>query len=254
MISLLVSSKSMQERYMPQSLDLTCPKFLNEAQQLSKELSKLSVLKLQKIMHLSKNLAEETHKNILNWNTEHTHPAWFLFSGDVYKGLKINEFTKGDLEFAQNHMATLSGLYGIVRPLDKIHPYRLELGYKLKGGGYKNLYEYWGDKIAMSLPKNEVIINLASEEYIKVIRPYVKESSIITPWFMQTKNGELDFQAIHAKLARGAMARWIAKNRIDHPSKLINFNLNGYRFISETSTKQKPVFVRKEGYDFRADY
>jgi hypothetical protein len=205
-------------------------------------------------MHLSPALAKATHERIQNWNPADGTPAWYTFVGDVYKGLKIEEFSKEDVAFAQKHMATISGLYGLVRPLDTIHPYRLELMYRLSGKGYKNLYAFWGDKIAQTITKNEPVINLASEEYIKVLRPYLPEGQIITPWFMQTKNRQPDFQVIHAKIARGAMARYIAKNRINKPADLQKFNYNGYHYDKTASTPTKPVFIRAEGYDFKADY
>jgi cytoplasmic iron level regulating protein YaaA (DUF328/UPF0246 family) len=234
------------------------PVFLNEAQMLDEHLKKLSPLQLKRLMHVSSKLAEATQERIKVWGEVEKTPAWYTFVGDVYTGLKIREFTKDDLEFAQQHLGTLSGLYGILKPLDLIHPYRLELGYKLKGSArrkpFKNLYEFWGDSIANTVAKNETVINLSSEEYIKVLRPYLKEEQIITPWFMQLKNDKPDFQAVHAKMARGAMARWISKNRINDPKQLKNFDYNGYTYSEKLSTPDKPTFTRPEGYDFRADY
>mgnify|MGYP002359302527 FL=1 len=254
MISLLVSSKTMVAHLSDYELPETTPQFLSEAIQLHATLSKLSVKQIASLMHLSPKLAATTHERIRYWNPVDGTPAWYTFVGDVYKGLKIHEFNKEDILFAQHHMATISGLYGLVRPLDTIHPYRLELMYKLKGKGFANLYEFWGDKIARQIPRNEPVINLASEEYIKLLRPYLPDEQIITPWFMQTKNGEPDFQVIHAKIARGAMARWIAQNRINNAAELKKFNYNGYSFMPERSTLTKPVFTRPEGYDFKADY
>lgn len=254
MLSLLVSSKTMESRECPFDIQTTKPIFLDKAQLLDEQLKKLSSLQIKRLMHVSPKLAEATRERIGVWGEVEKTPAWYTFVGDVYTGLKIREFTKDDLEFAQKHLGTLSGLYGILKPLDLIHPYRLELGYKLKGKGFKNLYDFWGDSIAQTIPKGEDVINLASEEYIKVLRPYLKEEQIITPWFMQLKNGKPDFQAVHAKMARGAMARWISKNRINDPDRLKEFDLNGYTFSHELSSLQKPTFTRLEGYDFRADY
>ena len=254
MISLLVSSKTMSPRDCPFGLDTTMPQFLDEAQQLHQVMAKLSPKQISGLMHLSPALSEATFKRMREWQPNSGTPAWYTFIGDVYKGLKINEFTPEDVRFAQQHMATISGLYGILRPLDLIYPYRLELMYKVKGSQFKNLYDFWGDKIAKIIPANEPVINLSSEEYIKVLRPFLPPEQIITPWFMQTKHGNPDFQVVHAKIARGAMARFIAKNRINDTAKLRDFSYNGYHYLASESTPLKPVFIREEGYDFKADY
>lgn len=254
MLSLLVSSKTMVGGNEPFGLTHTSPLFLNQAKVLNTILTKKSAAELQKVMHISPKLAEETKQKINAWQPSGGTPAWYTFVGDVYKGLKIKEFTKKDLQFAQKHMGTISGLYGLVRPLDAIHPYRLELMYKLTGLGFKDLYEFWKDTIAKTIPQNEIVINLSSEEYIKVLRPYLPTKQIITPWFMQLKNNQPTFQVVHAKIARGTMARWIAKNKVDDPLQLSSFNYSGYKYAKELSTDLKPVFIRSEGYDFRADY
>ncbi len=248
----------MQSNDCPFDIQLSTPAFLQEAEQLADNLKQLSPLQLKRLMHISANLAETTKERMQSWGFIKVTPAWYTFIGDVYTGLKISEFTKADLEFAQQHLGTISGLYGVLKPLDAIHPYRLELGYKLKGSAnrkkFKDLYDFWGNKIANHFPKDEVIINLSSEEYIKVFRPFMPQNQIITPWFLQLKNGEPDFQAVHAKMARGMMARWITKNKINDPRKLKDFNYGGYEFSSVLSTSDKPTFTRPEGYDFRADY
>lgn len=264
MISLLVSSKTMVPNKEPFGLPHTTPEFLKQAEELNAVLVKKSAGELQKLMHISPKLAEETKEKIHAWSSNGGTPAWYTFVGDVYKGLKIKEFTKEDVEFAQVHMGTISGLYGITRPLDTIHPYRLELMYKLSGSDFKDLYEFWGDQIAKIIPRNDLssealakgepVINLSSEEYIKVLRPYLPKDQIITPWFMQMKNGKPTFQVVHAKIARGTMARWIAKNKADDPSLLKKFNYSGYKYSEKLSSPLKPVFVREEGYDFRKDY
>lgn len=254
MISLLVSSKTMVPGKDPFGLTSTTPLFLAQAEQLSKVLSEKSIADLQKLMHISEKLAGETKQRIVGWKASGGTPAWYTFVGDVYKGLKIHEFSKDDLLFAQKHMGTISGLYGLIRPLDAICPYRLELMYKLAGRGFKDLYAFWGDQIAQTIAQNEPVINLSSEEYIKVLRPYLPKEQIITPWFMQMKNGKPIFQVIHAKIARGTMARWIAQHRINDPKGLKDFNYSGYSFDAALSSPTKPVFIRTEGYDFRADY
>lgn len=228
----------------PYSLASSTPKFLAEAKRLQAILQQRSASDLQALMHISPKLAQATHTRIQQWKANDGTPAWYTFVGDVYKGLKIDEFTKADVEFAQKHMGTISGLYGVVRPLDLTHPYRLELMYKLSGPGFKDLYQFWGDKIAQTIPAGESVINLSSEEYIKVLRPFLPKSQIITPWFLQLKNGKPVFQVIHAKIARGTMARWITKNRINDPEQLKGFNYDGYRYSPADSTNLKPAFVR----------
>ena len=235
----------MESRVCPYDIPFTTPKFLEDALRLDQILKQISPLQLKRLMHISPKLAEATHKQIQSWGNLPQTPAWYSFIGDVYKGLQIENFSGSDLEFAQQHMGTLSGLYGFLRPLDQIHPYRLELGYKLQGKGFKNLYEFWGDKVARVLPKNEAVINLASEEYIKVVQTYLKPDQLITPWFMEIKNGKPEFQAIHAKTARGAMARWICKNKIDEPSILPEFAEDRYQFDPRLSALDKPVFTRQ---------
>lgn len=254
MISLLVSSKTMVAHLGDHDLPETTPRFLDKAQQLNTVLRTLTPKQLQSVMHISAKLAAETHERIMNWNPTDGTPTWYTFVGDVYKGLKVHELTKEEVTFAQEHLATLSGLYGILRPLDTVHPYRLELMYKLSGKGFKNLYDFWGGSVAKTIPKDEPVINLASEEYIKLVRPYLAKDQVITPWFFQTKDGQPDFQTVHAKMARGAMARFIAQQRVNNPTDLKDFNLNGYYYSKELSKPLKPAFIRAEGHDFRADY
>jgi cytoplasmic iron level regulating protein YaaA (DUF328/UPF0246 family) len=249
MITVLVSSKTIIKKDMGFRLSGTEPRFLAEAQTLSTELLKLRVEELKKLMHISENLAKEVEAKIKAWGDLKTEawPAWLYFSGDVYRGLMAESLDKEDFEWAQNKIWTLSGLYGIARPLDLIKPYRLEAAFKLKVGGKNNLYEFWGNKIAREIEKNnndEVVINLSSEEYIKLIRKFY-EGRIVTPLFLQDRVSGVKFEAVHAKVARGMMARWIVKNRIDDPIKLREFAEDGYIFDELRSTELEPVFVRK---------
>lgn len=235
----------MEPKACPFDIALTTPMFQGEAEALNTILESKSELQLRRLMHISPKLAAATHERINNWSTAELSPAWYSFVGDVYKGLAIEQFSTDDLEFAQTHMATLSGLYGLLRPLDRIAPYRLELGCKLSGKGFKNLYDFWGDAVAQQLPADEAIINLSSEEYIKVVRTHVLDERIVTPQFLQIKNGKPEFQAVHAKTARGMMARWICVNRIDSPSELKNFAEDRYTYSPELSTSEQPTFTRE---------
>lgn len=253
MITVLVSSKTMVKKDVGLKLNVSEPKFLQEAEVLNAELFKLKLKDLQNLMHISENLAKEVKSKIKAWRDpkKEAWPAWLYFSGDVYKGLGAENLNKEDFEWAQNKVWTLSGLYGIARPLDLIKPYRLEAAFKLKAGGKKNLYDFWADKIARALEKNnddEAVINLSSEEYIKLIRKYYR-GKVITPLFLQNRTSgaktEVKFEAVHAKVARGMMARWIVKNRVGDPLKLRDFSEDGYVFDKDRTTELEPVFVRK---------
>ncbi|MDQ5913924.1 MAG: uncharacterized protein QG623_543 [Patescibacteria group bacterium] len=243
MITLLVSSKTMLKKKVGFDLPYSNPFFESEARIVNTALSKLSQQELKKVMHVSDNLAKEVAQKIKDWPKAEKVQAWLLFSGDVYKGLAAETLTEEDFEWAQNKVWTLSGLYGIARPLDAISPYRLEAGYKLTVDGKKNIYDFWGDKIAKRLA-DEVVLNLSSEEYIKLIRKDFV-GKIVTPLFLQDRKSGVKFEAVHAKVARGAMARWIIKNRIDDPDSLKNFELGGYVFDESRSSEHEPVFVRK---------
>lgn len=247
MITLLVSSKTMVPQKLETDfrLNLSVPRFIDEAEFLNSKLNSKTSEELQRLMHVSKKLSLEIQDKIEKWRAKDGTPAWLLFSGDLYKGLEARTLNRQDFEFAQKKVRTLSGLYGILKPLDEIQAYRLELGYKLKVGQKKNLYQFWGDKVAKSIPAKELILNLSSEEYIKLIRPFVAEGRIITPHFLQTRGDDTKFEAIHAKIARGKMARWIIKNRIDEVGLIKDFKEDGYSFAEELSTELRPVFVRK---------
>jgi cytoplasmic iron level regulating protein YaaA (DUF328/UPF0246 family) len=248
MICLLVSSKTMGIPKRTVSISYSAPLLLQQATVLHKTLGGLSLPAIEKMMHVSANLAVKTKHTIDQWSPEGVTPAWMSFQGDVYKGLEAESFTSDDFIFAQKCAATISGLYGILRPLDLVSPYRLEIGYKLAVSHHKNLYAFWNDSIVRTLPllqhDAEPIINLSSEEYIKAIRPYVNQNRIITPWFMQIKDGTPVFQAIHAKIGRGTMMRWIIKNRITDAAQLRYFCEDRYTFDAALSTPIKPVFTR----------
>lgn len=243
MITLLVSSKTMVRKKGSFVADITEPIFTEEAKKLNEELAGMSNPQLKKLMHISDSLAEEVRRKVNSWSGEVPWPAWLLFSGDVYKGLEAETLDKEDFEWAQNKVWTLSGMYGIAKPLDGIKPYRLETGFKLRVGDKKNIYDFWGDKVAKMIP-DKVVVNLSSEEYIKLIRKYYS-GSIITPLFLQDRKTGVKFEAVHAKVARGAMARWIIKAKINDPIELKEFKEGGYIFDEQRSTELQPVFVRK---------
>ena len=174
----------------------------------------------------------------------------FVFKGDVYQGLRAEDFSEGDVNFAQKHLRILSGLYGELRPLDLIKPYRLEMGTKYKNERGDNLYQFWGDKIQKNIlkelkeNKSNLVINLASNEYFSVLGAFPKEVNVVSPVFKDAKNGEYKLISFYAKKARGFMSNWIIKNRVKKADDLKNFNEEGYYYSKKLSTDSEPVFLR----------
>lgn len=226
------------------------PELLGEAMKLDEYLKTLSPKTLAKVMNISPALAAKTHALIAQWTAEprYQRAAIDSFIGDIYSGIQINGWSHDDREYANKHLRILSGLYGILKPLDGICPYRLEMGYKLPREPYASLYKYWGNSIAATLQNKGPIINLAAVEYSKTITPFVDASRIITPIFrtVSPKTGEAEFVTVHAKIARGAFARWLITNRIENTSELTNFNDIGYRYDKKISTSVSPVFVAQK--------
>ena len=226
------------------------PELLSKATNLANYLKTLSVEQIAKSMQVSLSLAEKTKQTINAWitGTDQQSLAIDSFVGDIYSGLQAATLDKGDREFADGTLRILSGLYGILRPLDAICPYRLEMGYKLPDEPFKNLYAYWGDDIANTFPKQGRIINLTAVEYAKTITPFVDETRIVAPKFLtiNPKTGEPGFVVVHTKIARGAFAHWLIKNRANNNTDLTAFNGLGYTYNKELSTASEPVFICKE--------
>lgn len=231
----------------------TVPDFLDDSEVLIKELCKLSRGELSSLMELSDKLTELNYSRYRAFTRpftkENARQAIFAFKGDVYEGLEADNLSTDDIKYADNHLRMLSGLYGLLRPLDLIMPYRLEMGIALKNPKGKNLYEFWGDKITDKLNENlakqgKILVNLASNEYYKSVKPKKIEGKIITPEFKENKNGQYKMIAIFAKRARGLMASYIIKNRIEDIAGLKSFDCEGYKYNSQLSTEDKPVFTR----------
>lgn len=235
----------------------TEPEFLSAAAQLVDRLRKLRPKQLGQLMHLSDKLAELNHMRFQDWDAaasdDGVHPAMFAFRGDVYRGLKADDLTPKQIEYAQDHLRMLSGLYGVLRPLDRMLPYRLEMGTSLKNGAGKDLYAFWGSRITESInrqaeqTKSKWVLNLASQEYFKSVRPRELERPVIAPAFKEIKDGKPKMIAIFAKLARGTMASWVIRNKVRTPKKLMTFAEDGYRLDPALSTPQAPVFTRQSG-------
>ncbi len=233
------------------------PEFLAESQQLVKGLKKLQPDDLADLMNISDALAEENYRRYANWHIpfdlKNARQAIFAFKGDVYLGLQAENYSTADLNFAQKHLRILSGLYGILRPLDLMQAYRLEMGRKFAIGKTKDLYEFWGSKLTDKLnaefatysEKKRTLINLASNEYFGSVKTKDLEAEIITPQFKDWSNGQYRVLSFFAKKARGQMVSYIVKNRLKSPEKLKEFDVEGYRYDESESTDVKLVFKRK---------
>ena len=226
------------------------PKFQNDANYLAEIARKLSISDLRNMMKISEDLAILNQKRFQSFSNEpedyETKQAAFAFSGDTYSGLDAGSLTSQELNYAQDNLRILSGLYGVLRPLDRIQPYRLEMGRKIATNSGSTLYAYWGDRIGneLDLVSDGIVINLASNEYFKAVGKNMK-SRIITPSFKEDRNGELKMIGFFAKKARGAMARFIIKNNIKKSEDLKGFNIDGYGFKAELSGNNNWVFTRK---------
>ena len=228
----------------------TKPFFSENVNELITEVRKLSSDNLKDLMGISTQLAELNKKRFTDFGKQDRKAAAFAFAGDTYKGLDIEQMDQQDLEWAQKHLRILSGLYGLLRPLDSIEPYRLEMGSKLKGSHGNSLYEYWDNKISNNLNKHakkigtDTLVNCASNEYFNAINLKNLSLNIITPVFMERKNGKEKIISFYAKNARGAMARFIIQNRLINEEDLKKFNLDGYSYNVEKSKEGKFVFLR----------
>lgn len=226
--------------------------FLSEAEKISNILKTKSPKALSKLMGISNNLAELNWQRNQDWSLPFTEknsrPAAYAFSGDVYRGLDAYTIPKNKVDSLQNTLRILSGQYGILKPLDLMQPYRLEMGTKLPIGENKNLYELWKKKIVKSLndelKENELFVNLASNEYFKAVDVKSLKVPVITPVFKNLKNGEYKIIAIYAKLARGLMTRYVIDNNISSIEGLKGFNYENYSFSNDLSKDNELVFIR----------
>jgi cytoplasmic iron level regulating protein YaaA (DUF328/UPF0246 family) len=236
----------------------TLPHFVQQPAKLVDAARKLSAKKLSALMDISDDLAKLNVARFQAWQPEYTadnaKQAILAFDGDVYTGLQAAKLSKDDLSWAQTHLGMLSGLYGVLRPLDLMQPYRLEMGSalatKIGKTAHKNLYGFWGTQITEHLnerlqeAKTDTVINLASQEYFKSVKTDTLKAHVIECVFEVEKNGKFKVISFFAKQARGLMARYIILNRITSPVKLKKFNLSGYAFAADVSTEEKLVFRR----------
>ncbi len=256
MLITLSPSKGQDFTEAPLSKKHTKPADLKNSELLIKELKKISSKKLQEMMSVSENIANlnvERFKTFTTpFTTKNAKQAIFAFKGDVYSGLELQSFNEEDYAYAQNHLRILSGLYGCLRPLDLIQPYRLEMKTKLKNDRGENLYQFWDERITKSLnkelkkQKEPVLVNLASNEYFKAVKPKLLEGRLLNITFKETKAGKTRVVAIFAKRARGMMADYIIRNRIEHAEDLKKFKLAGYAFDKDLSDDKQWTFERPQ--------
>jgi len=230
------------------------PQFMDQSALLVDDARTLAPDDIRSLMGVSEAIASLNHERFMNWAPESTtanaKQAILAFKGDVYTGLEAETMSTNDLEFAQAHLRILSGLYGLLRPLDLMQPYRLEMGLKFSNQRGKNLYEFWGERITDAINADlasagtETLVNLASNEYFKAVKTKSLNADIITPQFKDLKNGQYKMISFFAKKARGVMARYIIDNQLTDPDQLKSFTGSGYYFSAEQSSGNNLVFLR----------
>ncbi|MGE9551021.1 peroxide stress protein YaaA [Erwinia amylovora] len=234
----------------------TQPALLDDSRKLIEVARQLTPVQIGKLMSISDKLADLNAGRFQNWQTpfslDNARQAILAFKGDVYTGLQAETFKEQDFDFAQQHLRMLSGLYGLLRPLDLMQPYRLEMGIRLENPAGKDLYSFWGDRLTAALNAalaeqgDDVLINLASDEYFKAVKPKQLNGRIIKPVFLDEKNGKFKVISFYAKKARGLMSRYIIEHRLSKPAQLKKFDVDGYFFVAEESREDELVFKRHE--------
>lgn len=257
MFVVLSPAKTLDYTSVIPAVDASLPRLLPESELLNRLLREHTAASLGKLMSISDNIARLNDERNHAWRPvpepANARPALFAFRGDVYTGLQVEQFKAKDIRQAQKRLRILSGLYGLLRPLDMMQPYRLEMGTALANPAGRDLYAFWGDTITMLLKQDmdeagvNVLVNLASQEYFRAVRPKVLDARIITPVFEDEKNGKYKVISFYAKKARGLMAAWIIRNNISDPKKLEQFAEAGYAFSAANSGADTLVFRRREG-------
>ena len=256
MFFVLSPAKNLNEKDPSPVSSFTLPDLLPEAEILMQELRQLAPQQIAELMHVSDKIALLNAERNAAWHTpftpENAKQAVFMFNGDVYEGIAADTLKPEQIDYLQQHVRLLSGLYGVLRPLDLMQPYRLEMGTAFANSRGKNLYEFWGDKITDLLNQtlkqadSDVLINLASQEYFKSINTKKLNARLITPIFKDEKNGKYKIISFYAKRARGLMVRYAAEHGITEPEMLKNFDYEGYSFNEAASNEAEWVFMREE--------
>ena len=256
MLMVISPAKTLDFETAPATQRFTQPQYLDHSQELIEQLRELSPAQISELMHVSDKIGGLNAARFGSWTPAFTpanaKQALLAFKGDVYTGLQAETLTEDDFDFAQRHLRMLSGLYGVLRPLDLMQPYRLEMGIRLENPRGKDLYQFWGDTITEKLNQalrdqgDDIVINLASDEYFKSVKTPKLQGQLIKPVFLDEKNGKFKVISFYAKKARGLMSRYIIENRLTQPEQLKAFNSEGYFFDADASEKGELVFKRHE--------
>ena len=254
MLTVISPAKTLDFDTPPTTRRATQPQLLPRAEVLVEDARQLSPADIRGLMGVSENIANLNHERFMNWSTPFTldnaKQAILAFKGDVYTGLEADTLSKEQLGFAQKHLCILSGLYGVLRPLDLMQPYRLEMGLKFANRGGSNLYEFWGDDITRALngqlkkTGSRVLVNLASNEYFRSVTAGQLDADIVTPVFKDLKGDKYKIISFFAKKARGQMARFIIERQLNDPDGLKKFRVDGYRYNRAESSARELVFTR----------
>jgi cytoplasmic iron level regulating protein YaaA (DUF328/UPF0246 family) len=254
MLTVISPAKTLDFDTPPVTRKSTVPQLLDRSAELVEDMQALNPDDIRELMGVSEKIAELNHHRFMNWsrpfNLDNAKQSVLAFKGDVYTGLAADTLDSDQMKFAQQHLRILSGLYGLLRPLDLMQPYRLEMGVKFANRGGKNLYEFWGEEITHRLNaqlkkvKSDVLVNLASNEYFKSVKAKELNADVVTPVFKDLKNGKYKIISFYAKKARGQMARFIIEQQIENPAGLKKFNTAGYRYNAGESTARELVFTR----------
>ena len=256
MFFVLSPAKNLNEKDPVPIKEFTQPDLLAEAEILMRQLRELAPQQIAELMHVSDKIALLNAQRNAEWHTPFTpdnaKQAVFMFNGDVYEGISADTLKPEQIQYLQQHVRLLSGLYGVLRPLDLMQPYRLEMGTAFANTRGKNLYEFWGDIITdllndtLAQAGSDILVNLASQEYFKSVNTQKLKARLITPVFKDEKNGKYKIISFYAKRARGLMVRYAAEHNITDPEMLKNFDYEGYSFNAAASNESEWVFMRKE--------
>ena len=256
MLTLLSPAKKLAFDKSPADIAATAPRLADDTRELAQVAKKQSAGDLKRLMKISDKLADLNADRFAAFDPDNAAegmaPAGLVFDGDVYWGLDARTLDEDALAYAQDHLRILSGLYGVLRPLDAIQPYRLEMGTKIANPRGESLYDFWGGRIAGSLAADladhadRTVVNLASNEYFGAVDTEALGAPVVTPGFLNIKDGEAKRPMYHVKFARGLMARWIVENRIDRADDLRGFDSEGYTYDADASSELEPVFTRPQ--------
>jgi len=256
MLIVISPAKTLDYESPPATSKYSAPDFVPQSAALVERLRELTPPDIEKLMGISQKLADLNFGRYLSWSeeasTENARQAILAFKGDVYTGLEAETFSDADFDYAQDHLRILSGLYGLLKPLDLMQPYRLEMGTKLSNTSGANLYHFWGDQIVEAINEQlasistQTLVNLASNEYFKSVNTSALDGQVVTPVFKDQKSGKYKIISFYAKKARGLMSAWIIKNRVNSVEKMHDFAEAGYYFSDKDSSSTELVFLREQ--------